>query len=78
MSTPGNDGDVGLSDVIRRELEAERERAKSLAQSAGQLAPRCAACQAIGTLEEIDGVLRCIDCDEVVAAGTRLAGIGRR
>jgi hypothetical protein len=75
MSDPG---EAGLSDVIRRELEAERERAKGLAQSAGQLAPRCAACQAIGTLEEIDGVLRCIDCDEVVAANTRLAGIGRR
>jgi hypothetical protein len=67
-----------LSDEIRRELEAERELAKNLSESQGRLAPRCPECDAIGTLEEIDGVLRCIDCDEVVAAQTKLAGFGRR
>jgi hypothetical protein len=67
-----------LSEEIKRELEAERELAKNLAESEGRLAPRCPECEAIGTLEEVDGVLRCVECDEVVAAQRKLSGFGRR
>jgi hypothetical protein len=70
--------DIRMSEEIRRELLAEKELAQNLAESHGRLAPRCPECDAIGTLEEIDGVLRCIDCDEVVAQKTKLAGFGRR
>ena len=55
-----------------QELEA------SLAESRSRLAPRCPDCGAIGSLEEIDGVTRCIECDEVVAATAPLGGFGRR
>ncbi len=71
-------GNGGGSDEIRRELEAEEELKKSVAESASRLAPRCAECGSIGTLEEIDGVLRCTECDEVVAATAKLPGFGRR
>lgn len=67
-----------MTEEIRRELEAEAELQKNLSSSAGRLAPKCPTCGSIGTLEEIDGVLRCIDCDETVAATTKLAGFGRR
>jgi tRNA(Ile2) C34 agmatinyltransferase TiaS len=70
--------EIKMSDVIQRELDAERERAQGLAESRGRLAPRCPECGSIGTLEEIDGVLRCVDCDETVARVTKLAGFGRR
>lgn len=70
--------EIRMSEEIRRELLAEKELAQNLAESRGRLAPRCPECDAIGTLEEIDGVLRCIDCDEVVAQKTKLAGFGRR
>lgn len=73
-----SDDGITMSDEIRRELAAERELAQSLAESRGRLAPSCPSCGAIGTLEEIDGVERCIDCDDVVATKTRLAGFGRR
>ena len=70
--------EIRMSEEIRREIAAEQELAQNLAESRGRLAPRCPECDAIGTLEEIDGVLRCVDCDEVVAATTKLAGFGRR
>ena len=70
--------EIRMTDEIRRELAAEKDLAQSLAEGRSRLAPRCPECNAIGTLEEVDGVTRCIDCDEVVAATTRLAGFGRR
>jgi hypothetical protein len=70
--------EIRMSEEIRREIAAEQELAQNLAESRGRLAPRCPECDSIGTLEEIDGVLRCVDCDEVVAATTKLAGFGRR
>lgn len=74
----GNDKHTTPAEVLRREAEAEREKEQLLAESRGRLAPRCPECGAIGTLEEIDGVLRCIDCDETVAATAKLSGFGRR
>jgi phage FluMu protein Com len=70
--------DIRMSEEIRRELDAEKALAQNLAESRGRLSPKCPECGSIGTLEEIDGVTRCTDCDEVVAATTRLAGFGRR
>ena len=68
----------GESEEIRREREAERELLQNLAESRDRLSPRCSACGSIGSLEEFEGELRCIDCDEVVAAKTKLEGFGRR
>jgi len=70
--------EIRMSEEIRRELVAEQELARNIAESRGRLAPSCPECGAIGTLEEIDGVQRCVECDEVLAATTRLAGFGRR
>ncbi|MFO0755600.1 MAG: hypothetical protein U0359_03880 [Byssovorax sp.] len=70
--------DIRMSEEIKRELQAEAELAQNLSSSAGRLAPKCPECGSIGTLEEIDGVLRCVDCDEVVAQKEKLAGFGRR
>lgn len=63
---------------LRREAEAERERAAFLADAKGGLTPKCPECGALGSLEEIDGETRCIDCDLVVGAKTKLPGFGRR
>ena len=73
-----SDEPIRMSEEIRRELEVEKELAQNLAESRDRLAPRCPECGAIGALEEIDGVVRCIDCDEVVAKDRPLGGFGRR
>jgi ribosomal protein L37AE/L43A len=70
--------EIRMTEEIRRELEAEAELKQNLASSAARLAPRCPECGSIGTLEEIEGVMRCIDCDITVANVTKLAGFGRR
>jgi hypothetical protein len=78
MATYGNDKTTTPPDVLRREAEAARELEDFLAESKDRLAPRCSECGAIGTLEEVDGVMRCIECDEVVAKTSKLSGFGRR
>jgi hypothetical protein len=78
MGLFGKEPGDGVSEEIRREVEAERELAKNLAESRGRMAPQCPECGAFGTLEEIDGKMRCVDCDETVAATSKLAGFGRR
>lgn len=73
-----NDKHTTPVEILQREAEAARELESSLAESRSRLAPRCSECGSIGTLEEIDGVTRCIECDEVVAATAKLSGFGRR
>lgn len=73
-----NDKHTTPVEVLQREAEAARELESALAESRNRLAPRCPDCGAIGTLEEVDGVTRCIECDEVVAATAKLSGFGRR
>ncbi|HZF50862.1 MAG TPA: hypothetical protein VE093_19515 [Polyangiaceae bacterium] len=73
-----NDKHTTPAEVLQREAEAARELESALAESRSRLAPRCPDCGAIGTLEEVDGVTRCIECDEVVAATAKLTGFGRR
>jgi hypothetical protein len=63
---------------LRREADAEKERAAFVKESQAGLAPKCPECGALGSLEEIDGETRCIDCDLVVGAKTKLPGFGRR
>ena len=65
-------------EVFREEAEAERHLAKMLADSTESLQNRCPECGALGSLEEVDGALRCIDCDLTVAATSRIGGFGRR
>ncbi len=70
---------VSGADVFRIEKEAEEASAKLYADSQAGLTNRCEACGALGSLEEQDdGVVRCIDCDVVVAQTSRLGGYGRK
>lgn len=79
MSTdPKTESYRSSPDVLRQEAEAERERAVFVAASKDRLGERCLECGSLGSMEMIDGVLRCIDCDETVAATTSLGGFGRR
>ena len=57
-----NDKHTTPAEVLQREAEAARELESALAESRSRLAPRCPDCGAIGTLEEVDGVTRCIEC----------------
>ena len=41
-------------------------------------ARQCPECGALGSIEEVDGEMRCVDCDLVVGAKTKLPGFGRR
>lgn len=66
------------ADVFRVEAEAEQERKRLCDESSHQLVNRCPECGSLGSMEPVDGVMRCVDCDEVVAAGRQLPGFGRR
>jgi hypothetical protein len=74
----GNESYTTDPSKLRREAEAEKEQAAFVKESLAGLSPKCPECGALGSLEEVDGEVRCIDCDEVVAAKTKLAGFGRR
>ncbi len=64
---------------LRREAEAEAERAAFVADAKKGLSPKCPECGALGSLEvQPDGETRCIDCDLVVGATSKLPGFGRR
>lgn len=65
-------------DKLRREAEAEKEAAAFVLESQSRLSPKCPECGSLGSLEEVDGAVRCIDCDLVVGARTKLPGFGRR
>jgi hypothetical protein len=78
MADFGNDKTTTDPALLKLEADAERERADFVAEGKQRLAPRCPECGSIGTLELVGDVTRCIDCDEVVAATTRLSGFGRR
>lgn len=74
----GNKNYQTSPEQLKRESEAAQELAAFLAESKDRIGQKCPECGSIGSLEEVDGQLRCIDCDEVVAAKTKLAGFGRR
>ncbi len=74
----GNSSYTTDPEKLRREAEAEKENAAFVAESKGRLSPKCPECGALGSLEEVDGEVRCIDCDLVVGARTKLPGFGRR
>lgn len=74
----GNKNYRTAPEQLRRESEAARELEEFLEESRDRVAPKCPECGAVGSLEEVDGELRCVDCDEVVAAKTKLSGFGRR
>lgn len=76
--TIGNSSYRTDPDKLRREAEAEKERAAFVKESQGGLSPKCPECGALGSLEEVDGEMRCVDCDLVVGAKTKLPGFGRR
>ena len=60
------------------EDQGERDLAALVAASKDRLGSRCPQCGALGSLEEVDGAVRCVDCDEVVLAGRALGGLGRK
>ena len=74
----GNQSYMTDPEKLRREAAAEKEQAAFVKESQKGLAPACPECGAIGSLEEVDGETRCVDCDLVVGAKTKLPGFGRR
>jgi hypothetical protein len=77
MADFGDKSTTTPKEIFDLEAEADERLAASLAESQHRLAPACPECKAIGSLEELDGVMRCIYCDEVVAQQSRLPGMGR-
>lgn len=66
------------AEIFRAEADAEAERTRLCEESKHQLVNRCPECGSLGSMELVDGTMRCIDCDEVVAVKRKLAGFGRR
>jgi ribosomal protein L37AE/L43A len=66
------------ADIFRVEAAADAERERMCEESKHQLVNRCPECGSLGSMEMVDGVMRCVDCDEVVAAARKISGFGRR
>ena len=66
------------AEIFRIEAEAEAERRRMCDESKHQLVNRCPECGNLGSMEMVDGVMRCVDCDEVVHAARKISGFGRR
>jgi hypothetical protein len=77
MTTP-NDKHTTPKELLQRANEGEAAEAAIVSESKHRLLPACPECGAMGSMELIDGVERCIDCDEVVGATRKLEGFGRR
>lgn len=73
-----NDKHTTPKHVLELEAKAEAERARFAEASLEQVDGRCPECGALGSLEEVDGALKCIDCDETVLAERRMGGFGRK
>lgn len=76
---------------MQSEAEAEAAQRRLAEEGRRGLNNRCPECGALGSLEEQDddasgpggfesprGKLRCVDCDVVIAATSRLGGLGRK
>lgn len=68
---------LSRAEVLRLEAEAEKRQADLVAEGAANLGDRCPECGALGSLEAVDGVVRCIDCDLVVMQHSQLPGMGK-
>lgn len=64
--------------VFEVEAEAEAAQRRLVEESQQGLENRCPECGALGSLEEIDGVMKCVDCDVQIAQVSRLGGMGRK
>jgi uncharacterized Zn finger protein (UPF0148 family) len=65
------------AEILRLEAEAEQRQADLVAEGEPNLGERCPECGALGSLENVDGVVRCIDCDLVVLQHSQLPGMGK-
>jgi hypothetical protein len=71
--------DVPSGNVFKVEAEAEAAAKRLAAEGQRGLTNKCPECGALGSLEEQDdGETRCVDCDVVVGATSRLGGLGRK
>jgi len=77
MADSKQDAPLSPKEVFDREAVAEAAQKKMVDESQHNLSDRCAQCGALGSIEEVDGEMRCIDCDEVVGAKRPLGGMGR-
>jgi multiple sugar transport system ATP-binding protein len=66
------------AEMLRLEAEGERRTAALVAEARLQAGDRCPECGALGSLEEFNGKLRCVDCDLEVLEHSRLGGLGKK
>lgn len=64
--------------VFDVEAEAEAEQRRLVDESKQGLTNRCPECDALGSIEEVDGELVCVDCDVKLAQTSKLGGMGRK
>ena len=66
------------AELLRAEAEGAARSKALVAEAKLQPSDRCPECGALGSLEERDGKLKCIDCDFDVMAQSRLGGLGKK
>ena len=71
-------GPVAPAQMFRAEAEAEARQAALVAEAKLQPSERCPECGSLGSLEMVDGELRCIDCNFDTMTQSRLGGLGKK
>jgi len=66
------------AELLRLEAEGERRTAALVAEAKTQAGDRCPECGSLGSLELVDGVTRCLDCDLEIMERSRLGGLGKK
>ena len=66
------------AETFRTEAEAEARQRALVAEARLQQSDRCPECGSLGSLEVVDGVVKCLDCDADLMAQARLGGLGKK
>ena len=64
--------------ILMDEAAAERRNLELVREALQTAGDRCPECGRLGSIEEIDGVLTCIDCDLKLLQVSQLGGLGRK
>ena len=63
--------------VFRDESEAAAKNLELVKEALATAGDRCPDCGRLGSIEEVEGVLKCIDCNLEILQAAQLGGLGR-
>jgi ribosomal protein L37AE/L43A len=63
--------------VFQDEAAAAKRNAELVREALATAGDRCPDCGRLGSIEEVNGILTCMDCDLQILQAAQLGGLGR-